>query len=45
MGHGRGPSGVCLLTFGAIALLRLPLVWIVAGLGSLSVAAAWWRLK
>ena len=38
-------AGVCLVTFGAIALLRLPLVWIVAGLGSLSVAAAWWRLK
>ena len=38
-------AGMCLVTFGAIALLRLPLVWIVAGLGSLSVAAAWWRLK
>jgi len=36
---------VCLVTFGAVALLRLPLVWIVAGLGPLSVGAAWWRLK
>jgi chromate transporter len=35
---------VCLATFGAVALLRLPLVWIVAALGPLSVAAAWRRL-
>jgi chromate transporter len=36
---------VCLVTFGTVALLRLPLLWIVAGLGPLSVAVAWWRLK
>ncbi len=37
-------AAMCLLTFGAIALLRLPLISIVLGLGALSVAAAWWRL-
>jgi chromate transporter len=32
------------LTFVLIALLRWPLVWIVLGLGSLSVALAWYRI-
>ena len=33
------------LTFAAVGLLRLPLAAVVQGLGSLAVAAAWWRLK
>ena len=36
---------VCLATFGAAALLQVPLIWIVCGLGPLSVAVAWWRLR
>lgn len=31
------------LTFGAIALLRLPLVWVLAVLGPTAVAYAYWR--
>jgi chromate transporter len=33
------------LTFVTIAWLRWPLVWVVAGLGSLAVAIAWWRWR
>jgi len=33
------------LTFAAIALARLPLVWVVGGLGSVAIATAWWRLR
>ena len=33
------------LTFGAVALARLPLAWVVCGLGALAVGAAWWRLR
>ena len=33
------------LTFGAVAVARLPLVWVVAGLGTLAVTLAWWRLR
>lgn len=33
-----------LLTFGAIALLRLPLAWVLLGLGGLSCALTWKRL-
>jgi len=33
------------LTFVTIALLRWPLVWVVAGLGSVAVAVAWRRLR
>jgi len=33
------------LTFTAVALARLPLVWVVCGLGSVAIAAAWWRLR
>ena len=33
------------LTFVAIALARLPMVWVVCGLGSLAIAAAWRRLR
>ena len=32
------------LTFAAIALLRWPLVWVVAGLAPLAIGLAWWRL-
>jgi chromate transporter len=32
-------------TFGAIALARMPLVWVILGLGSLAIGAAWWRLR
>jgi chromate transporter len=31
------------LAFGAIALVRLPLVWVIGGLGLVAVALAWWR--
>ena len=33
------------LTFVTIALLRWPLVWVLAGLGSVAVAIAWRRLR
>jgi len=33
------------LTFGLVAVLRLPLWWVVFGLGSLAVALAWRNLK
>ena len=43
---GPAPAAlVCAATFGAVALLRLPLVWVVGGLGALAVATAWWRLR
>ena len=32
-----------LATFATIALLRWPLVWVIAGLGSVAIALAWWR--
>jgi chromate transporter len=32
-------------TFVAIGVLRWPLVWVVPGIGSIGVAAAWWRLS
>ena len=32
------------LTFGAIALLRWPLVWVLLGLGPIAIALAWRRL-
>jgi chromate transporter len=31
------------LTFGAIAWLRWPLIWVLAGLGTLAIAVAWMR--
>jgi len=31
------------LTFGAIAWLRWPLIWVLAGLGTLAIAVAWVR--
>ena len=36
---------VCAATFGAVALLRLPLIWVLGILGVAAVAAAWWRLR
>ncbi len=33
------------VTFSAVALARWPLVWVVCGLGSVAIAAAWWRLR
>jgi chromate transporter len=36
---------VALLTLIAVAALRWPLVWVIGGLGALSVALAWWRLE
>jgi len=32
-------------SFGAVALARMPLVWVILGLGSLAIGAAWWRLR
>ncbi len=40
---------VCLafaaLTLIGTAWLRIPLVWVIAGLGSLAIMVAWWRLR
>jgi chromate transporter len=33
------------VTFAAIALARLPLAGVVAGVGAAAIAAAWWRLR
>jgi chromate transporter len=33
------------LTFVMIALLHWPLIWVVAGLGTLAIAIAWRRLR
>jgi chromate transporter len=33
------------LTAVAIGLLRWPLVGVIIGLGTMAIAAAWWRLK
>ena len=42
-----GPAAFALgaATFVAIGMLRWPLVWVVPAIGSLGVAAAFWRLK
>jgi chromate transporter len=37
--------GLAGLTLLAIAGLRLPLVWVILGLGSVAIALAWVRLK
>ena len=47
-GNALGPIGSTLLALGTIvtvAVLRLPLLWVVLGLGGLGMAAAWWRLR
>jgi chromate transporter len=36
---------MCALAFVAIALLRLPLLWVLAVLAPLSVAIAWWMMR
>ncbi len=38
-------AAIAALTFAAIALGRAPLVWVIAGLGTLAVLLAWLRLK
>jgi chromate transporter len=35
---------MCVLTFIAIALLRLPLLWVLAVLAPISIAIAWWMM-
>jgi chromate transporter len=35
--------GVCIVAFVCIALLRVPLLWLLAVLCPLSIAIAWWR--
>ena len=35
---------MCALTFIAIALLRLPLLWVLAVLAPISIAIAWWMM-
>jgi Na+-driven multidrug efflux pump len=35
---------MCVLTFIAIALLRLPLLWVLAVLAPISIAIAWWTI-
>ena len=35
---------MCALTFIAIALLRLPLLWVLAVLAPISIAIAWWTI-
>jgi chromate transporter len=47
-GNVLGPAGCTLLALGTIvtvAVLRLPLLWVVLGPGGLGMAAAWWRLR
>jgi chromate transporter len=40
-----GSLSIALLTLLAVGGLRWPLVWVIGGLGTVSVAFAWWRLK
>lgn len=43
---GQAPAaGLALATLALIAGLRWPLLWVLAGLGPLGIALAWWRLK
>ena len=42
---GRPAAALLVLaTIATVAWLRWPLVWVIAGLGTLAVGAAWWRL-
>ena len=42
--RGRGPwLGFGALAFVGVALLRIKLVWVVAAIGPIAVALAWWR--
>ncbi|MEO8152285.1 MAG: chromate transporter [Rhizobacter sp.] len=36
---------ISLLTLALVAVWRVPLWWVIVGLGSASFAAAWWRLR
>jgi chromate transporter len=36
---------MCVITFVAIALLRLPLLWVLAVCAPISVAIAWWTMR
>ena len=38
-------AAVAAVTFLAIVWLRVPLVWVIAGVGTLAVGLAWWRLE
>jgi len=40
----HGAALVAAAGFVAVGLLRWPMVWVVGGIGSAVVAAAWWRL-
>lgn len=45
--HPLGPgaaASIALAAFVAVAVLRVPLVWMIAVLGGLSMALVWWRL-
>ena len=33
------------VTFVTIAIVRLPLIWVVIGLGGVAIAIAWWQLR
>jgi chromate transporter len=44
MGH-RPALAVLLLTFGVVGVLRLPLMWVLAGLGTSAYLWAWFCLK
>jgi chromate transporter len=47
-GNALGMSGAALfalLTFGAVGVMRWPLVWVLLVLGTLAYAAAWRRLR
>ena len=36
---------MCALTFIAIALLRVPLLWVLAALAPVSIVLAWWMMR
>jgi len=47
-GNRMGPLACVVIaaaTFAAIALARVPLVWVILSLGPLACAFAWWRLR
>ena len=43
--HNSWQIGVCVVAFVGIALLRAPLLWVLAVLCPLSIAIAWWRRR
>jgi chromate transporter len=40
-----GCAGLTGATFAAVAWLRLPMLWVVLGLGGAALLLAWWRLR